>query len=141
MKRLAVWVLAWACLVGAKCYGYTAWGGFSGVEATYAPESEETFAPKPEDYDVVVFVRGDEPDTTYRVIGSVYFDTRDYWGFTNPATSADVSADVLDVLKEEARKRGADALIDFTVTWSGAYALGRAKAVVFDAGGETNDEK
>jgi hypothetical protein len=132
MKKLAVCVLLSACLVGGQCYGYTAWGGFQGVEATYVPESDEVLVPKPDDYEVVVFVRGDEPDSTYRVIGHVYFDTRTYRGLSNWVTSADVSVLVLDVLKEEARKQGADALVDFNLTWGGMYAIGRAKAAVFE---------
>lgn len=98
----------------------------------YVPESEQVLAPKPEDNDVVVFVGGDEPESTYRVIGRVQFDTRAYPGISSIVKSVDVSLHVLEVLKEEARKRGADALVDFTLTWDGLAAVGRSKAVVFE---------
>ncbi len=125
MKNLAVCVLLSACLVGGQCYGHTAWGGYQGL-ATYVPESDEVLAPKPDDYEVVVFVRGDEPDSTYRVIGRVYFDTRTYPGLSRRLNP------ILDVLKEEARNQGADALIDFNLEWDRDYAIARAKAAVFE---------
>ena len=126
MKKLAFCALLSACLVGGQCYGYTAWGGYQGVEATYVPESDEVLAPKPDDYEVVVFVRGDEPDSTYRVIGRVYFDTRTYPGLTRRLNP------ILDVLKEEARNQGADALVDFNLELGRDYAIYRAKAAVFE---------
>ena len=132
MKKLAVCVLLSACLVGGQCHGYTAWGGFHGLEATYVPESDEVLAPKPDDYEVVVFVRGDEPDSTYRVIGRVYFDTRTSPGLSTRRNNTDLAVPVLDALKEEARNQGADALVDFNLELGGNYAKGRAKAVVFE---------
>ena len=132
MKKLAVCVLLSACLVGGQCYGYTAWGGYQGL-ATYVPESDEVLAPKPDDYEVVVFVRGDEPGSTYRVIGRVYFDNRTYPGLSTRRNKyTDIAVSVLDVLKDEARNQGADALVDFNLELGGNYAIGRAKAVVFE---------
>jgi hypothetical protein len=88
--------------------------------------------PKPEDYDVLVFFEGDRPTEEFEVIGMVYAEkeanTGIRWDVVKPEK-------VIALLKEIARKQGADAIIDVKIISAEFrkrdWKRGKAKAIIF----------
>lgn len=92
----------------------------------------EIYQPKPEDYDVLVFFKGDRPTKEFEVIGMVYAEkeanTGIRWDVVKPEK-------VIELLKEIARKQGADAIIDVKIISAEFrkrdWKRGEAKAIIF----------
>jgi len=92
----------------------------------------ETYQPKPEDYDVLVFFEGDRPTKEFEVIGMVYAEkeanTGIRWDVVKPEK-------VIELLKEIARKQGADAIIDVKIISAEFrkrdWKRGEAKVIIF----------
>jgi len=92
----------------------------------------EKYPPKPAGYDVLVFFEGDRPTREFKVIGMVHAEkeanTKIRWDIVRPD-------DVIKLLKEEARKHGADAIIDVKISSAEHrrrdWKRGEAKAIVF----------
>ena len=111
-------------------------GGCAASTECFVKVGDETYPPKPEDYEVLVFAEQELPQEEYIVIGMVY-------AVTPPQLGAMHDEEILDLLKEEARKHGADAIVGVTIGESrGSYdvdyqtrapdhKLGEAKAIVF----------
>jgi hypothetical protein len=58
------------------------------------------YPPKPNEYEILVFREGSKPEKEYRVVGMVF-------------TASD--SKILNQLKKEAKKHGADAIIDLKI--------------------------
>ncbi|MFQ5641949.1 MAG: hypothetical protein ACE5IR_28575 [bacterium] len=72
---------------------------------------DKQYPPKPKDYEVLVFINDERPQREYEVIGIVLVEA-DYERWFLQKTS---DQEVLNRLKKEARKHGADALIDVKI--------------------------
>lgn len=100
----------------------------------------DTYAPKPEDYEVKVIEKGEQPDHEYAIIGLVVAEGKSDLLFSSKLTRQDI----LELLKKEAKKHGADAIMDIKMTsaasvhtepesWPDVQVVKRseAKAIVF----------
>ena len=97
---------------------------------------DKTYPPKPESSEIMVFNENESPRNEYSVIGMVYT-------IAEPQISNLSDREILELLKKEARKQGADAMIDVKIRESRSrYDIehharvprcksGEAKAVVF----------
>lgn len=92
----------------------------------------DTYPPKPDGYNVLVFFEGNRSTKEFEVIGMVYAEkeatTAVRWDVVKPE-------EVIQLLKEEARKHGAEAIIDVKITSSEHrrrdWKRGEAKAIIF----------
>jgi len=98
----------------------------------FVKSGPEIYPPKPESYNILVFFEGDRPTKEFKVIGMVYAEKE-----ANTAVRWDVvkPEEIIQLLKEEARKQGADAIIDVKITAAEHrrrdWKRGEAKAVIF----------
>ena len=110
--------------------------GCAATTESFVRIGDETYPPKPKDYEVLVFAEGELPQEEYKVIGMVYTVAQREFGVM-------YHKEIVDLLKEEARKHGADAIIGVRIGESSRlydfdyqvrvpdYKSGEAKAVVF----------
>lgn len=90
------------------------------------------YQPKPKDYNVLVFFEGDRPTEEFEVIGMIYAEkeanTAIRWDVVKPEK-------VIELLKEIARKQGADAIIEVKIISAEFrrrdWKRGEAKAIIF----------
>ena len=111
-------------------------GGCAASTECFVRVGDETYPPKPKDYEVLVFAEEELAQEEYIVIGMVY-------AVAPPQYGAMHDKEILDLLKEEARKHGADAIVGVTIGESREsydvdyhsrapdHKLGEAKAIVF----------
>ncbi len=108
---------------------------FCGCGATltdFIRSGPEAYPPKPEDYDVLVYFEGDSPTEEFEMIGMVYAekeaDSESHWDLVKPE-------EIVQLLKEVARKHGADAILDVKITSAEHktrdWKRGEAKAIIF----------
>lgn len=71
----------------------------------------DSYTPKPDGYEVLVFDNGKEPDREYSVIGLVVVDSQSGLLFSGMTTHEKI----IELLKKEARKHGADAIMEIRV--------------------------
>ncbi len=80
-------------------------------KAHFIQHGYESYPPKPDDYEVLVFDKGEEPDREYTVIGLVVVDSKSGLIFSGMTTYEKI----IELLKKEARKHGADAIMDIQI--------------------------
>lgn len=100
MKRLAV-VLLLLGLGLASCIT---------TIQEFIPSSHTSCPPKAADYEVTLYFEGDRPAREYRVLGLIYAES-----YARNNIVRVQASDVLEGLREEARVRGADAVIDVKI--------------------------
>ena len=86
------------------------WG--CGPTVHFIQVGKNDYPGKPKDYEILVFFEGDKPEKDYRVIGMVFIDTDSPLLFSPQIPDSKV----VNALKKEAKKHGADAIIDLKVT-------------------------
>ena len=77
----------------------------------FIPVSDNIYPGKQDDFDVLIFWGNDKPDMEYRVIGMIFIETNSPILF--PPEVPD--SKLITSIKKEARKRGADAVLDFKI--------------------------
>lgn len=70
------------------------------------------YPPKPKEYEVLVFWEDSKPEKEYKIAGMVFIEVA--YDVLDPFQISD--SKILNLLKKEAKKHGADALIDFQLT-------------------------
>ena len=106
--------------------------GCGATTTNFVRSGSETLTPKPEGYDVAVYFEGVRPEKPFEVIGMVYAEKE-----ANSAVRWDVVKPeiVIELLKEEARKHGADAILDVRISSAEGtrrdWKRGEAKAIIF----------
>ncbi len=98
----------------------------------FVRSGREEYPSKPEEYDVLVFFEGDLPTEEFEMIGMVYAekeaDSESHWDLVRPE-------EIVQLLKEVARKNGADAIVDVKITSAEHktrdWKRGEAKAIIF----------
>lgn len=83
-----------------------------GSTAHFIKVGQDDYPGKPEDYEILVFWGNTKPEREYRVIGLVFVETESQNLF--PAKVLD--SEVVNSLKKEAMKHGADAIIELKIT-------------------------
>jgi hypothetical protein len=86
------------------------WG--CGPKVHFIQVGEDDYPGKPKDYEVLIYWGDNKPEKEYRVIGMVFIETDSPILFS-PQIS---DSKVVNALKKEAKKHGADAIMDFTIT-------------------------
>jgi len=106
--------------------------GCGATVRNFVRSGTETYQPKPEDYDVLVFFEGDRPTKEFKVIGMVYAEKEANTGLRWDVVKPE---EIIRLLKEEARMRGADAIIDVKIISAEFrkrdWKRGEAKAIIF----------
>jgi hypothetical protein len=69
------------------------------------------YPPKPNEYEILVFREGSKPEKEYRVVGMVFTEVAS--DILDPFQASD--SKILNQLKKEAKKHGADAIIDLKI--------------------------
>ncbi len=82
-----------------------------GPQAHFLKVSHKNYPPKPDKYDILVFLDDMQPEKEYEVIGTVIFEDESGVLFSHKISDSKL----INRLKNEARKRGADALIDIEI--------------------------
>jgi hypothetical protein len=106
--------------------------GCGATMVSFVPSGSDVYPPKPAGHDVQVFFEGDRPAREFQVLGMVYAEkeanTTTRWDIIKPD-------EVIRLLKLEAAKHGADAIIDVRISSAEHRARdwkrGEAKAIVF----------
>ena len=83
-----------------------------GPKVHFIKVGNEYYPPKQNDYEVLVFLNDVRPEKEYKVVGMVFIETESALLF--PPQISD--SKVINKLKKEAKKRGADAIIDLKIT-------------------------
>lgn len=100
MRRINLFLLGVLLFLG--CYSRS---------VHFIKHGRESYPPKPDDYQVLVIDNVDELDKEYTIIGLVVVESK-----ADLVFSGMISDDkILDLLKKEARKSGADAIIDIQI--------------------------
>jgi len=93
----------------------------------YLPKTSAIYEPKPPDYEVKVYFEGEQPELPYKVIGLACAEQPTRGLLSSFQHSA------IERLKAEARKHGADAIMDLKVisfrAWGAPWV--EAKVIVF----------
>ena len=82
-----------------------------GPKVHFIPVSDNIYPGKSDNFDVLIFWGEDKPDMEYKVIGMVFIETQCPILF--PPEVPD--SKLINSIKKEARKRGADAVLDFKI--------------------------
>ena len=83
-----------------------------GPTAHFIKVGKDDYPVKPEDYEVLVFWGNTKPEREYRVIGLVFVETESQNLFPSEVTDPEV----VNSLKKEAKKHGAEAIMDLKIT-------------------------
>jgi hypothetical protein len=106
--------------------------GCGATTTNFVRSGSATLTPKPEGYNVSVYFEGARPEKQFEVVGMVYAEKE-----ANSAVRWDIVKPeiVIELLKEEARKHGADAIIDVKISSAEGtrrdWKRGEAKAIIF----------
>jgi len=110
--------------------------GCARTNTRFIAVGEVKYAAKPSDSTIDVYLGDDAPDREYRVIGLVYT-------LVEPNTQVVLDKKIITLLQNEARKRGADAIVEVRIGRSGGEynpdyryhvpeeASGFAKAIIY----------
>lgn len=79
-----------------------------GPQVHFIKVGSEHYPAKPEDYEVLVFISDERPEQDYKVIGMVFVEAEPDDLFSRQASDPKI----VGHLKTEAKKHGADAIID-----------------------------
>lgn len=100
-------------------------------QVDFVRTTSERYPPKPDDYEMLVYIKGDRPEEDYKVIGVLQVQGKH--GLSGPRSDK-----LVTVLKKEARKNGADAIIDLEIDTMSHFSyegerlvICEAKAIVF----------
>ena len=103
----------------------------------------DSYPPKPEDYEVRIGTKAQEE---YSIIGMVFVHAKahqsepEFMGVGAIFVPKIERTKVINLLKAEARKLGAEAIFDINITFHGKWADADAKAIIFKSVRNENPE-
>lgn len=112
-------------------------------EVQFLQVGANSYPPKPDVYEVLVFIEGDKPQRDYEVIGMVFVEGDVDQAYIKNGKSVNFEGQgIVDLLKKEAKKHGADAIIDVRINLNRQFEIkptfelntkrkSNAKAIVF----------
>ena len=81
-----------------------------GPKIHFIKVGRDIYPSKPGDVDIIVYLKDKLPEKEYRIIGMVHLESE-----SSSSSQKITKSEIVRLFKKEARRRGADAIIDFKI--------------------------